>query len=143
MSGYGESMNKSLSNLLSPSKCSSLLSLLPLRCLRSLSGHFLPLRVQEVNRLKQASRVWNETFDEFVRSIGFQVSEFDPRLYIMNEDSHCVFVLVYVNDVLVTGSSPELITRTKNDLKMRFEMNDSGKCTLYLGLSFWMAQMEA
>ena len=45
-----------------------------------------------------------------------------------------VFVLVYVDDVLVTGSSPELITRTKNVLKTRFEMTDSGKCTFVLGI---------
>jgi len=34
--------------------------------------------VKAIYGLKQASRVWNETFDEFMRSIGFQVSAFDP-----------------------------------------------------------------
>ncbi|KAG2813323.1 hypothetical protein PC112_g14782 [Phytophthora cactorum] len=84
--------------------------------------------------LKQASRVWNETFDELVCSIGFQVSAFDPCLYIKVVEGHCVFVLVYVDDVLITGSSPELISRTKNDLKTRFEMTDSGKCAFVLGI---------
>lgn len=36
--------------------------------------------VKAIYGLKQASRVWNETFDEFVCSIGFQVSDFDPCL---------------------------------------------------------------
>ncbi|KAG3121027.1 hypothetical protein C6341_g27299 [Phytophthora cactorum] len=85
--------------------------------------------VKAIYGLKQASRVWNETFDEFVCSIGFQVSAFDPCLYIEFVDGHCVLVLVYVDDVLITGSSPELISRTTNDLKTRFEMTDSGKCT--------------
>ncbi|KAG3230548.1 hypothetical protein PI124_g24354 [Phytophthora idaei] len=84
--------------------------------------------------LKQASRVWNETFDEFVCSIGFQVSAFDPCLYIKVVAGHCVLVLVYMDDVLITGSSPELISRTKNDLKTRFEMADSGKCAFVLGI---------
>uniref|UniRef100_H3H922 Uncharacterized protein n=1 Tax=Phytophthora ramorum TaxID=164328 RepID=H3H922_PHYRM len=84
--------------------------------------------------LKQASRVWNETFDEFMCSIGFQVSAFDPCLYIKVVDGHCVLVLVYVDDVLITGSSPELIARTKTDLKTRFEMTDSGKCAFVLGI---------
>ena len=84
--------------------------------------------------LKQASRVWNETFDEFVYSIGFQVSAFDPCLYIMNVEGHCVLLLVYVDDVLLTGSSLELIARIKNDLKTRFEMTDSGKCVFVLGI---------
>ncbi|KAG2762674.1 hypothetical protein PC111_g25263 [Phytophthora cactorum] len=38
--------------------------------------------VKAIYGLKQASRVWNETFDEFVCYIGFQVSAFDPCLYI-------------------------------------------------------------
>ena len=90
--------------------------------------------VKAIYGLKQASRVWNETFDEFVCSIGFQVSAFDPCLYIKVVDGHCVLVLVYVDDVLVTGSSPELITCAKNDLKTRFEMTDSGKCCFVLGI---------
>ncbi|KAG3092998.1 hypothetical protein PI125_g16978 [Phytophthora idaei] len=90
--------------------------------------------VKAIYGLKQASRVWNETFDEFVCSIGFQVSAFDPCLYIKVVDGHCVLVLVYVDDVLITGSSPELISRTKNDLKTRFEMTGSGKCAFVLGI---------
>ena len=82
--------------------------------------------VKAIYGLKQASRVWNETFDEFVCSIGFEVSAFDPCLYIKVVDGHCVLVLVYVDDVLVTGSSLELIAQTKADLKTRFEMTDSG-----------------
>uniref|UniRef100_A0AAV1TQS9 Reverse transcriptase Ty1/copia-type domain-containing protein n=1 Tax=Peronospora matthiolae TaxID=2874970 RepID=A0AAV1TQS9_9STRA len=91
-------------------------------------------RFLKASNLTQASRVWNETFDEYVCSIGFQVSDFDPCLYIKTSDGHCVFILVYVDDVLVTGSSLELIAQTKNDLKTRFEMTDSGKCAFVLGI---------
>uniref|UniRef100_A0AAV1UT40 Integrase catalytic domain-containing protein n=1 Tax=Peronospora matthiolae TaxID=2874970 RepID=A0AAV1UT40_9STRA len=90
--------------------------------------------VKSIYGLKKASRVWNETFDEYVCSIGFQVSDFDPCLYIKTSDGHCVFILVYVDDVLMTGSSLELIAQTKNDLKTRFEMTDSGKCAFALGI---------
>lgn len=51
--------------------------------------------VKAIYGLKQASRVWNETFDEFVRSIGFQASAFDPCLYIKVVDGHCVLLLVF------------------------------------------------
>uniref|UniRef100_A0AAV1TU79 Reverse transcriptase Ty1/copia-type domain-containing protein n=1 Tax=Peronospora matthiolae TaxID=2874970 RepID=A0AAV1TU79_9STRA len=90
--------------------------------------------VKAIYGLKQASRVWNETFDEFVCFIGSEVSAFDPCLFIKVVDGHCVLVLVYVDDVLVTGSSLELIAQTKADLKTRFEMTDSGKCTFVLGI---------
>ena len=49
-------------------------------------------------------------------------------------EDQCVLVLVYVDDVLVTGSSCELIARTKDNLKTRFEMTDSGKCAFVLGI---------
>ena len=78
--------------------------------------------------------MWNETFDDFVCSIGFQVSAFDPCLYIKVVNDHCVLVLVYVDNVLVTGSSLDLIAQTKTDLKTRFEMTYSGKCTFVLGI---------
>ncbi|KAG6608742.1 Integrase catalytic core protein [Phytophthora cinnamomi] len=84
--------------------------------------------------LKQASRVWNETFDEYVRSIGFHVSSYDPCLYIKVVDGECVLLLVYVDDVLVTGSSAEMIAEVKRQLKSRFEMTDSGKCSFILGI---------
>ena len=90
--------------------------------------------VKAIYGLKQAWRVWNETFDEVVCSIGFQVSAFDPCLYIKIVEGHCVLLLVYVDDVLVTGSSTELIARTKIDLKGRFEMTDSSKCAFVLGI---------
>uniref|UniRef100_A0AAV1THW8 Integrase catalytic domain-containing protein n=1 Tax=Peronospora matthiolae TaxID=2874970 RepID=A0AAV1THW8_9STRA len=99
--------------------------------------------VKAIYGLKQASRVWNETFDEFVCFIGFEASAFDPCLYIKVVDGHCVLVLVYVDDVLVTGSSLELIAQTKADLKTRFEMTDSGKCTLYWASNWWTNRMAA
>ena len=45
-----------------------------------------------------------------------------------------MFVLIYVDDVLVTGSSSKLISRTKDSLKARFDMTDSGKCAFVLGI---------
>uniref|UniRef100_A0AAV1VG97 Reverse transcriptase Ty1/copia-type domain-containing protein n=1 Tax=Peronospora matthiolae TaxID=2874970 RepID=A0AAV1VG97_9STRA len=60
--------------------------------------------VKSIYGLKQASRVWNEMFDEFLCFIGFRVSDFDPCLYIKTSDGHCVFVLVYVDDVLTAAN---------------------------------------
>ncbi|RMX63375.1 hypothetical protein DD238_007874 [Peronospora effusa] len=88
--------------------------------------------VKAIYGLKQASRVWNETFDELVCAIGFQALSLYPCLYIRIVEGKCVLLLVYVDDVLITGSSCELIARTKTDLKTRFEITDSGKCAFLL-----------
>jgi hypothetical protein len=42
--------------------------------------------VKAIYGLKQASRVWNENFHEFVCSIGFQVYDFDPCIYLKIAD---------------------------------------------------------
>ena len=52
----------------------------------------------------------------------------------MIASGQCVLLLVYVDDVPVTGSSTEMIARTKSELKTRFEMTDSGKCAFVLGI---------
>ncbi|KAG2961375.1 hypothetical protein PC120_g27836 [Phytophthora cactorum] len=88
-----------------------------------LDGNFDCLElVKAIYGLKQASRVWNETFDEFVCSIGFQVSAFDPCLYVKIVDGHCVLMLVYVDDVLITGTA---------------------SARSFLGSSWWTAQTAA
>nr|CCA14813.1 integrase putative [Albugo laibachii Nc14] len=103
-----------------------------------LDGNFDCLElVKAIYGLKQASRVWNETFDSFVGSIGFQVSDFDPFLNIKMGDGHCMLVLVYVDDVLVTVSSLEMISRTKADLKTRFGMTDSATLRQRHTEAFW------
>ncbi|CAH0520482.1 unnamed protein product [Peronospora belbahrii] len=65
---------------------------------------------------------------------------FDPCLYIKIMEDQRVLILVYVDDVLVTGSSPKLIAHTKEDLKTRFEMTDSGKCAFVLGIELLNAE---
>jgi hypothetical protein len=67
-------------------------------------------------------------------SIGFEVSKFDPCLYIKCINGQCGFLIVYVDYMLVTGSSAELIASVKNQLKERFEMTDSGAGKFVLGI---------
>ena len=67
--------------------------------------------------LKQASRVLNEAFDEFVCSTDIQVLAFDRCFSSKITERHCVLLLVYIEEVLISKSSTELIVRTKIDLK--------------------------
>ena len=45
-------------------------------------------------------------------------------------------MLVYVDDLLVTGSSTDLILQTRNDLKLKFKMKDLGELKFFLGIEF-------
>ena len=93
-------------------------------------GNCLQL-LKSIYGLKQASRSWNATFDKFIKSINFIVSNYDPCLYIKRT---ITLLLLYVDDVILTGNCEESIKNVKNELKNRFEMKDLGYCKFILGI---------
>ena len=84
--------------------------------------------------LKQASRIWNQTFNEYLFSIGFQISNYDPCLYLKKDGVDAVYVLLYVDDILITGNSTSLQEWVMNQLKNQFEMSNLGICKYILGI---------
>jgi hypothetical protein len=85
--------------------------------------------------LKQASRVWNKKLDTELKSIGFSQSESDPCVYIMNQGSDTIFLLVYVDDLMAASTSDKIWIKIKDMLKQRFDMKDLGELKWCLGMS--------
>ncbi|PNX79902.1 hypothetical protein L195_g035893, partial [Trifolium pratense] len=56
--------------------------------------------------LKQAPRAWHDSLKTFVISVGFSTSLSDPSLFIYNKQGVCAFLLVYVDDLLLTELIP-------------------------------------
>ncbi|XP_015078103.1 uncharacterized protein LOC107021900 [Solanum pennellii] len=67
---------------------------------------------------------------------GFQQSHLDYSLLIKKSSVGIVIVLIYVDDLLVTGSSTELIDDTKQILQNNFNINDFGPLKYFLGIEF-------
>lgn len=84
--------------------------------------------------LKQAPRAWNERFTSFLPSIGFSFSHVDPSLFVKISGSSRVFLLLYVDDIIVTGDSEALIDEVKTALQAEFDMKDLGDLNFFLGL---------
>jgi len=59
--------------------------------------------------LKQDPRVWNKSFDSFLRSLGFMRSEADYSLYLR----HDVIIAVYVDDMSLFAERIETIQQLK------------------------------
>lgn len=70
--------------------------------------------VKAIYGMKCLQQIWKKTFYEFVCFIKFQILNFDPCLYLKSAGRECVLLLVYIIDVLVTGSSTEVIAHTKS-----------------------------
>ena len=75
--------------------------------------------------LKQTPRTWYDRFDSFLTSLGFSKSKADSNLYYRVEEWNPVILLLYVDDLFVTGEDG-LIVDTKRNLDVEFEKKDLG-----------------
>ena len=66
--------------------------------------------------LKQAPRQWYKKFDSFMHRIGFKRCKTDHCCYVKSFDNSYIILLLYVDDMLITGSSIEEINNLKKQL---------------------------
>ena len=66
--------------------------------------------------LKQASRTWFSTFFHVIKSVGFQQSKTDYSLFTRQNNSSFTVLLIYVDDILLTGNDLTEIQRVKDCL---------------------------
>jgi hypothetical protein len=55
--------------------------------------------------LKQAPRIWWERIHSFLVRIGFHCCEAEPSIYIRNHNDKLIILLLFVDDILLTGNS--------------------------------------
>lgn len=83
--------------------------------------------------LKQAPRAWYKELSNSQLQLGLQHSKSNSSLFIYNCAGVVLFFLVYVDDLLITGSEPLAITRVVNQLRNRFSLKDLGPLHYFLG----------
>jgi hypothetical protein len=66
--------------------------------------------------LKQAPRAWYSRLSEKLVKLGFQASKSDTSLLFYNKGGITIFMLVYVDDIIVASSSQEAIDAMLNGL---------------------------
>ena len=85
--------------------------------------------------LKQASRAWHLKLKEFLAKAGFQASDADPCLFLKHIKTGLVFILVYVDDMLIAAPTQEDVGAVKAQVLREFEARDMGEAGLFLGMS--------
>jgi hypothetical protein len=85
--------------------------------------------------LKQASRTWHLALKDFLCSLGFEAADADPCLFVLRCDGATVFVLVYVDDMLIAAPTREAVESVKNKLLGKFEARHMEEAGLLLGMS--------
>jgi hypothetical protein len=84
--------------------------------------------------LKQASRAWYSILSTKLKQIGFKASKADTSLFIYNKKGVSMFLLVYVDDIIVTSSNSVVVEAVLKDLKNNFALKDLGDLHYFLGI---------
>jgi hypothetical protein len=84
--------------------------------------------------LKQALRAWFEKFRSTLLRLSFVQSQYDSSLFQCKTPAGLVFLLVYVDDIVITGTDSILIGNLKQNLQASFHMKNLGPLTYFLGL---------
>lgn len=99
------------------------------------AGDLVAKLQKSIYGLKQASRAWNSRFHDFVLTLGFRRSEIDNCLYTATISGELVYLLIYVDDILIASHSLNVIIKLKAKLKAEFEMTDMDEVNTFLGLT--------
>jgi hypothetical protein len=85
--------------------------------------------------LKQAPRAWNSRFASHITSLGFVQDKADSSLFTYRRGGDTTFLLLYVDDIVLTASSQSFLQRIIAALQREFSMTDMGALHHFLGIS--------
>ena len=96
-------------------------------------GHICKLN-QALYGLKQAPRAWFDKLKETLIKWGFQNSRADTSLFLKKEKGSMIMVLIYVDDILITGPNSKALEDFISHFSLVFALKDLGICLISWGL---------
>ncbi|KAG7536931.1 Reverse transcriptase RNA-dependent DNA polymerase [Arabidopsis suecica] len=96
-------------------------------------GKVLRLR-KAIYGLKQSPRAWYHKLSSTLLANGFKKSHSDHTLFTKQDNQGIVVVLVYVDDLIISGSNKEGIQAIKTSLHSAFDIKDLGVLKYFLGI---------
>ncbi|CAL5322875.1 unnamed protein product [Camellia sinensis] len=85
--------------------------------------------------LKQAPRAWYSTFSSFLLSQGFVMSQCDHSLFVHKTSSTITYLLIYVDDILLTGNDSVYLQSLLTHMHQAFSLKELGSLSYFLGIS--------
>ncbi|KAL5776891.1 hypothetical protein ACOSP7_009817 [Xanthoceras sorbifolium] len=89
---------------------------------------------RSIYELKQASSSWNISLDTAIKTYGFVQNVDEPYVYKRIIDKKVVFLLLYVDDILLIGNDVHILSEVKGWLANQFQMKDLGESSYILGI---------
>ena len=87
--------------------------------------------------LKQVSRSWNTRFNDVIKSFDFIKNEEEPCVYKKISGSIVIFLVLYVNDILLIENDIFMLTSVKVWLSKEFSLKDLGEASYILGITVY------
>ena len=73
-------------------------------------------------------------FDQTIRNFGFKENVEDNCVYTKFKNGKFIFLILYVDDILLVSSNVSLLLETKKFLSSKFDMKDLGEASFALGI---------
>ena len=93
---------------------------------------------QSLYGLKHAPCAWFDKFLSTLIRFSFVQNQYDSSLFLCKTAKGIVLLLVYVDDIIITGTGSELISRLHQNLQSSFHMNDLSPLRYFLGLELYL-----
>ena len=84
--------------------------------------------------LKQSPRAWFERFSTVIQEFGMTRCEADHSVFYRHSVVGCIYLIVYVDDIVITGNDHHGITQVKQHLCHHFQTKDLGRLRYFLGI---------
>ena len=84
--------------------------------------------------LKQSPHAWFGKFNQAIEDFGMQKSKFYHSVFYKNSSSGIILYVVYVDDIVITGSDSKGISSLKSFLQSQFHTKDLGMLKYFLGI---------
>jgi hypothetical protein len=84
--------------------------------------------------LNQDPQDWNAKTNYFLLDTIFSRCHFDGNVYTKKVGICLIIIFLYVDDLMLSGSDPKLLSHVKTTLRKKFEMTDLGFLYYFLGL---------
>lgn len=84
--------------------------------------------------LRESPRVWYECFNNFFEKLNFVRSSYDYCLYVNSANKDPIYILIFVDDLLICCKDIDKVKQLKISLMEKFAMKDLGKIKSYIGI---------
>ncbi|KAM0020291.1 putative RNA-directed DNA polymerase [Helianthus debilis subsp. tardiflorus] len=90
--------------------------------------------------LKQAPRAWYHRFASYILKCGFRTSASDSSLFVYHQGNDMAYLLLYVDDIILTASNDRLLHHFISAMSREFSMTDLGMLHHFLGIEVQHSQ---